>query len=171
MANTELADDLQRISNRASQIQEIIKDVFESNGVDLPERQYIFVGGEEETAHDDEQLTISFAALRLGVTPTSTGMFNPACPPGYIATYFVELVRCTPQTGKNNSRLKTSIAPGQSELDSYGRSRAIDAWLLLRVGQNIKNLPETLGQVDFGIVAQKEQGTMQAIRLSVEVMV
>lgn len=170
MANAEVPEDLRRIVTRAEEIQQIIQDVFAANGIDLPERQYIAIGAVEETAHDEEQLTISFASLREGVTPTSSSMYT-GCAAGYIATYYVELVRCTPQQ-KTAKRYGTdALAPTSEDMGTYGASRAVDAWLLLRSGQSIREILSTFNEVDFAVDTQKESGGVQAVRLSVDVMV
>lgn len=169
MAEAESSEDLLRISSRARDIHLIIKDIFASNKVDLPKRQYIYVGGEEDTAHDSDQLTISFAGLELKTTTTSTSMYTGGCYASFVATYIIEIVRCTPQA--TNKGKYADLAPAADKLDEYGSSRAIDSWLLVRVGQAIGSLPDNIGGNSFKLTAEKESGGVQAIRLTVDVMV
>ena len=183
MANTETSEDLNRIVTIAQEILDTINDVFESNGISLPSRQYKTVGPIEDTTHDftgdDGQLTVSFGGLRLGVTPNSNGMIRANCSANYIATFFIELVRCTPQPkGAGNSKnyggtntKYSSTAPQEDKMNSYGEIRMRDTWLLLRSAQNMQSMFGTLNDLGLNIVPGKEDGAVQAIRLSVDVLV
>lgn len=183
MANIETPEDLNRIVTRSQEFIETINDVFTSNGISLPARQYVTVGPIEETTHDfhgsEGQLTISFGNLRLGITPNSTGAIRGGCVENYIATFFIELVRCTPQPvgggnsknyGATNSKY-TNTAPKEDKMNSYGEQRMRDVWLLLRSVQNMRGNHSTLHDLATNIVPGKEDGGVQAIRLTVEVLV
>lgn len=173
MANLESQEDLLRIVTRANEIMDNIVDVFTSNGISLPEHRYIAVGPLEEVTHDfkangDGQVTVSFAGLRLGITPNSQGMVR-GCFPNYIATFNVELVRCTPQN-KTTSYGKNT-GPTAISSSEYAELRMKDSWLLLRAVQNVSTNHTTLHDLTTTITSGKEDGGTQAIGLTVEVLI
>lgn len=184
MANTETSEDLNRVGTRAQEILAIVNDVFTSNGISLPGRQYVTVAPLEDTTHDfsgdsDGQVTIAFSGLRLGITPSSSGIVRPGCGNTYIATYYIEIVRCTPQNGgagtsKNYGATNSKYGgtgPKIDSMNSYGEARMRDTWLLLRAGQALQGNHSTLHELSFNILAGKEDGGVQAVRLMVEVLV
>lgn len=183
MANTETSEDLNRIGSRAQEILDTIKDVFASNGISLPTLQYLAFAPIEETTHDftnkeEGQVTVAFGGLRLGITPNSPGIVRPGCNNNYIATYFIEVVRCTPQPkglgGVKNygaTSNKYTTAPQEDRMNAYGEERMRDVWLLLRAAQAIQGTHSTLHNLTYAIDPGKEDGAVQAVRLTVEVLV
>lgn len=84
----------------------------------LPDRQYVHVG---EPAHDCEQVTVSFSALRHGtVNVEYVEAFVAAVP--RVAEFAIEIVRCVP----------TEETPTVEALDGSAHEQMRDALIVLR---------------------------------------
>lgn len=100
-----------------------VKNAFDAQGIALPARQYLTVGGRGEVPHDTEQLTVTLEQVNAGfpgITAT-TGMqeYEPRT-----MTYLVEVVRQIPIPGDSDApagstsvsrfdRIKAEVANGQ----------------------------------------------------------
>lgn len=130
--------------------------LFEYEDVSLPDRQYLAVG---RTAHDCEQLTVSFQQMYLG--PPGARADQPVrCHSPRSVVLTVQLVRCIVMpTGR-------STTPNATATTDRTLSRMKDAWLLMDAVT--QSLDDNLGI--FGeVVVTDPQGEYQAIVLNVTV--
>lgn len=153
------SEDILRIASEAQRLLDIVGAVFQENSIELPERQYLAVGELGGTAHDKEQVTVSFGNMSDGL-PGSRGANPQACAASYMASFSVEIVRCTPQmTGGGYG---PGEPPAPSDISDYSVSRYIDSWLLVRVAQRFSG-----GKSEYTVTTGEDSGAMQAIVLSV----
>lgn len=68
-------------------------------GVTLPDRQYVTPG--VVPAYDDEQLTVSVLAVRVGILGRVIGAPIPECGALRYVSMRAELLRCTPTVGES----------------------------------------------------------------------
>ncbi len=153
------SEDLLRIATEAQRLLDIVGAVFQENEVDLPLRQYLAVGELGKTAHDKEQVTVSFGNMSDGL-PGASGANPQACVSSYMASFSVEIVRCTPQmTGGGYG---AGDPPSASALSEYAVTRYVDSWLLVRVAQRFAG-----GKSEYAVTTGDDSGQMQALVLSV----
>lgn len=131
---------------------ETVVSVFEQAGVALPTRRYTAFG---PTAHDCEQVTVSFQQLYLG-PPGDEASTPQKCDSPRTAVLLIEIVRCVP------TMTRTS-APSQLDLQTYADSRAIDAWMLMEAGMQAS--PDWLG-VLADVAPGEPSGAYQAVSMN-----
>lgn len=155
MYSLEFAESLKTLMDG---VLEAVLSVFEQAGVTLPARSYIAVG---QPPHDCEQVTVSFQQLYLG-PPGDEATAPQRCEAPRTAVLLVEIVRCTPQSGR-------TAGPSVESLSAYGGERAIDAYLLLEAGAKAAD------QWGLGTMADvspgNDGGAMQAISMNLIVAV
>lgn len=139
------------LATHVQDVLDIVVQTFSQAGVTLPSRQYITSGG---TAHDCEQVTVSFQQLYLG-PPGDQAAEPQRCEAPRSASVLVEVVRCIPSV---NSRTGVPDSAAQS---AFAVQQLIDAWLLLQAGTEM-SVFGILGDVTAG----EPQGTYQAMALS-----
>lgn len=101
----------------------MVQNSFSAQGVVLPSRQYLTIGGRGEVPHDTEQVTVTFEQTNAGFPglTVTTGMheYDPRT-----VNFVVEVVRQIPIPGESDGtpantsvgrfdRIKTEIAAGQ----------------------------------------------------------
>ena len=149
---------------------------YADHGVDLPTRRYLAVGGQGDTVHDCEQLTVSFEQGYSGL-PGNQAQEPVKCAGPRTGVYIVEVVRAVPQpnTDAANPATITPSRYGQevtgvqtlpAEVQStYARKQMVDAMLLmdagLRAGETM-----TVGAL-ADVSAGSPQGGYQAMTLVV----
>lgn len=128
---SEVYDPKSSIGNVLESVLNTIVSVFEQANVSLPERRYIYAGERGETAHDCEQLTVSFSQVYSGV-PGAQEPVVSRCDMPRSVTIYVELVRCIPD--KLVGRGQTRRAPSVEDMTMHAKVQGIDAWLLMDAG-------------------------------------
>lgn len=132
---------------------------FEEEGVDLPDRRYLATGA---TAHDCEQLTVSFVQMYLG-TPGDPAESPQRCDSPRSVVLSVQLVRCLPTTPPRASGPQPAAISGMTERQTQ------DAWLLMDGAFGpIQNL---WLDVLADVTVTDPQGQYQAIVLNLTVAV
>lgn len=173
-------DDLDRVSERADQILDLTVRYFQNNGVEVPEKTYLAMGGEDMVAHDNcSQLTVSLVNSRHGLpnpdTP-STLRVN-TCKKAFIVDFVIQVVRCTPSmssdsgaTSVRQQALQPSVSV--SALDESARRQMRDVFTLHRIAEEINDLPDQLGTaLNYNIVVGPDSGGLQAVSLIIPVNV
>lgn len=149
---------------------------YADHGVDLPERRYLAVGGQGDTVHDCEQLTVSFEQGYSGL-PGNQAQEPVKCAGPRSGVYIVEVVRALPSPNTDAANPATmvpsrygqevtgvQILPAEVQSD-MARKQMIDAMLLLDAGLRAG---ETLNLGALADVsAGSPQGLFQAMTLVV----
>lgn len=149
---------------------------YADHGVDLPARRYLAVGGQGDTVHDCEQLTVSFEQGYSGL-PGNQAQEPVKCAGPRTGVYIVEVVRAlpSPNTASANPATLVPSRYGQEvtgvqllpvEVQSQmARKQMVDAMLLmdagLRAGETLN-----LGAL-ADVSAGSPQGLYQAMTLVV----
>ncbi len=147
---------------------------YADHAVDLPTRRYLAVGGQGETVHDCEQLTVSFEQGYSGL-PGNQAQEPVKCAGPRSGVYIVEVVRALPSPNTPDAN-PTTLVPSRygqevtgvqilpAEVQSaHARKQMVDAMLLLdaglRAGETL-----TLGAL-ADVSAGSPQGLFQAMTL------
>lgn len=141
-----------------------INEVFASNQVSLPERQYYAVGPENTVAYDCEQMTITFKNVSDGLAYNDVPRML-SCQNMESGIFFVELVRCIPTTSA--SGMKVSAPPAQDITES-AKNMMRDAKLFREV---IKVVEEDYFMRDnpmYSISFGEPSGGFQSVQLSLK---
>ena len=154
-----MAEDLLRIAGEAQRLLDIVGAVFQENNIALPVKQFLAVGEIGKTAHDGEQVSVSFGNMSDGL-PGATGANPQACTASYQASFSVEIVRCTPKMASGG--YGKAAPPEASTITEYSVSRFIDAWLLVRVAQRFSGQKS-----EYSVTTGEDSGQLQGIILSV----
>ena len=95
MANASRIDD---VFEAAQKVLQTVRNISNEVGHELPDREYIIAG---TTAHDCEQLTVSFVGLNEGLPDQQT---RPNCVDPKTVVFLIDIVRELPQgTGRSAS--------------------------------------------------------------------
>lgn len=140
-----------------NEILDSIVGTFELNDVVLPERRFITVGG---TAHDCEQLSVSFDQLVSGPPGAQTEEVSRCNDPRTIALT-IELVRCIPTPKGRGSAVSTA------DLNYAATRMTGDAWLLMD-GAMSSQATEWLGALT-DVAVTEPSGGFQATVLNMVV--
>lgn len=135
----------------ADHILNTVVATYADHGVDLPERRYLAVGGQGDTVHDCEQLTVSFEQGYSGL-PGNQAQEPVKCDGPRTAVFVVEVVRELPQPNTAAAAPSTTVPAMYGEVKSgvqilpteaqsaIARKQMVDAMLLmdagLRAGEN-----------------------------------
>lgn len=166
--------ELTAISDRATEILEIVNTVYRDTGISLPERQYVTIGGLGTSVHDCPQVTVSFGSLDPSVSVSQP--INNACMDAFSATFVIEIVRCatpiaaegaTPAGGRRGSK---PLIPSAESLGLYGVDRMKDAVLLHEVAKAITEDYPVIGEVNYAL-GFTEASDMQGVTLTISVTV
>lgn len=150
----------------AEEILVVINDVFASNEVSLPERQYVAVGPENTVAYDCEQLTVTFKNVADGLAFNDVPRML-SCNDYNSGLFFVELVRCIPTVSGKATGLKLS-APTAESLNSHAKSMLRDAKLFREVVTIVDKLNSTIGNPMYSISFGEPSGAYQSVQLSIK---
>lgn len=141
-----------------------IREVFASNQVSLPERQYFAVGPENTVAYDCEQLTVTFKNVADGLAYNDVPRML-SCQNMESGIFFVELVRCIPTT--STSGLRTN-APSAEEMTESSKNMMRDAKLFREVVKVVEEdyymRDNPMYSITFGI----PEGGLQSVQLSLK---
>lgn len=160
----------------ADHILRTVEATYTEHGVDLPERRYLAVGGQGDTVHDCEQLTVSFEQGYSGI-PGNQAQEPVTCASPRTAVFIVEVVRALPLPNTISAapattnvpamygEVKTGVQVLPTDVQSdIARKQMVDAMLLmdagLRAGENTI-IKGSLADVTAG----SPQGGYQAISL------
>ena len=116
--------ELNDIVDVADHVLATINRVFAEAGVDLPERQYYIVGGQGQTVHDCEQVTVSWDQAYSGL-PQNEASIPATCDQIHTGSFIVEIVRQV-----NTTRAADGVATGAPNIPSRfggGVAGSVDA--------------------------------------------
>lgn len=148
----------------AENLMTTINEVFASNQVSLPERQYYAVGPENTVAYDCEQLTITFKNVADGLSYNDVPRML-SCQNMESGIYFVELVRCIPSTSASGMKIS---APSADSISEASKNMMRDAKLFREV---IKVVAEDYYMRDnpmYSITFSEPSGGFQSVQLSLK---
>jgi hypothetical protein len=161
----------------ADHILNTVVATYAEHGVDLPERRYLAVGGQGDTVHDCEQLTVSFEQGYSGL-PGNQAQEPVKCATPRTAVFIVEVVRALPLPNTAAANPSTPLAtpsrydgivssgvqvlPADVQSD-IARKQMKDAALLLDAGLRAGETTLTGSLAD--VTAGSPQGGYQAISL------
>ena len=132
----------------AGHLLDTINRVYQEEGVDLPDRQYYIVGGQGQTVHDCEQVTVSWDQAYSGL-PQNEASIPATCDQIHTASFIVEVVRqvntardaesvptgTTNMPGRYGGGTQGSVgAPDPADFMREAKLQMQDAVLLLRAG-------------------------------------
>lgn len=114
--------DLNDIIDMSEHLLETINRVYQEAGVAIPELQYYVIGGQGQTVHDCEQVTVSWDQAYSGL-PEAEASIPAVCDSPHTARFVIEVVRevktvrpyIDPNTGQ-------TIAPTKNRPAAYGRN-------------------------------------------------
>lgn len=147
---------------------------YADHGVDLPARRYLAVGGQGDTVHDCEQLTVSFEQGYSGL-PGNQAQEPVKCAGPRTGVYVVEVVRAlpSPNTAAANPATLVPSRYGQEvtgvailpvEVQSeMARRQMVDAMLLMDAGLRAGETMTVGAMAD--VSAGSPQGLYQAMTL------
>lgn len=160
----------------ADHILNTVVATYADHEVDLPTRRYLAVGGQGDTVHDCEQVTVSFEQGYSGL-PGTQAQEPVRCAGPRTGVYIVEVVRALPQPNTTAANPTTTVPSryGQEVTgvqilpadvqSAMARRQMVDAMLLmdagLRAGETM-----TLGAI-ADVSAGSPQGAYQAMTMVV----
>lgn len=133
-----------------------INATYEQEGFDLPARQYLAVGA---TAHDCEQLTVSFVQMYAGL-PGERADTPQKCNSPRSAVLSVQLVRkvAPPEGARGN------LPPDADHITQHTIEKMQDAWLLMDAAMSV--VDDYIGAL-ADIAITNESGGYQAVVLNI----
>jgi hypothetical protein len=147
---------------------------YADHGVDLPTRRYLAVGGQGETVHDCEQVTVSFEQGYSGL-PGNQAQEPVKCAGPRTGVYIVEVVRALPSPNTAAANPTTmvpsrfgqevtgvQILPQEVQSD-MARRQMVDAMLLMDAGLRAGETMTTGALAD--VSAGSPQGLYQAMTM------
>jgi hypothetical protein len=160
----------------AEHILNTIVTIYGEHGVDLPARRYLAVGGQGETVHDCEQVTVSFDQGYSGLPGNQA--FEPVrCSSPRTGVFVVEVVRsigtpntaaAAPDTMIPNRLAQVTTGVGVLPADvltEIAKKQMVDAMLLMEAGLRAGETTYTGSITD--ISAGSPQGAYQAMIMTV----
>jgi hypothetical protein len=147
---------------------------YADHGVALPERRYLAVGGQGETVHDCEQVTVSFEQGYSGL-PGNQAQEPVKCAGPRSGVYIVEVVRALPSPNTDAANPATTVPSryGQEVTgvqilpadvqSAHARKQMVDAMLLLDAGLRAGETLQIGALAD--VSAGSPQGLYQAMTL------
>lgn len=148
-------EDHDLIAEFMTAVRDRVVAVYEQANFDLPERRYITVGA---TAHDCEQLTVSFRQLYLG--PPNAPVNEPfRCNTPRTVVLVIEVVRKVALPGRNTP-------PSVEAIEAKTRAKTADASLLLTAAESALG-DDTLVVADVSCTSP--QGEYQATVLNMTI--
>lgn len=166
--------DPNEIADIADHILNTVVATFADHGVDLPTRRYLAVGGQGDTVHDCEQLTVSFEQGYSG-TPGNQAQEPVKCASPRSAVFIVEVVRALPLPNTASANPATTIPTRYGEevmgvavlppdvQSDIARKQMVDAMLLMDAGLRAGETTMTGSLAD--VSAGSPQGGYQAMSM------
>lgn len=169
------------IIDMAQHLLDTINAVYADAGIDVPDRQYYVVGGQGQTMHDCEQVTVSWDQAYSGI-PGNEASIPVVCDSIHTASFIVEVVRkvntirtpvdpmalpSSPTATKNLPGRYAGGTLGQESMASpedyirESQTQMRDAVLLLRAGL-LAGEATTTGTSIVDVSAGTPQGGYQA---------
>lgn len=145
----------------ANNILTAVENTFNSEGIELPARRYVTLGGQGTVAYDCAQLTVSWERNYSGLP----GMENPtisSCKGIHTGVFIVELVRDIPVSQN------ASIPPEPSLIQEAAEGLMRDAAVLYGAGSIAIEGNEILDKGTINIVAGSPGGAVQSIIMTIE---
>lgn len=174
--------DLNDIIDMAEHLIETINRVYQEAGVEIPDLQYYCIGGQGQTVHDCEQLTVSWDQAYSGL-PEAEASIPARCDQVHTARFVIEVVReystIRPYVDPNTGQVVAPTAnrpaayrnrTAQSQIDKVdpeimkreARTQMQDAVLLLRAGL-IAGEGTTTNNAVVDVAAGPPSGNFQAV--------
>lgn len=141
-----------------------INEVFGSNQVSLPERQYVAVGPENTVAYDCEQMTVTFKNVADGLAYNDVPRML-SCQAFQSGIFFVELVRCIPSTSASGMKVS---APSAQDITEASKNMMRDAKLFREVVDIVKEDPNIMDKPMYSITFGEPSGGFQSVQLSIK---
>lgn len=160
-------DNVADVYDMAETVLQTIREVYAENGTTLPNRQYVIVGA---TAHDCEQVTVSFMVLSDGLPNSSNGRTSAgACINPTNGTFLIEVVRDLPPV--SGGRNGASVVPTAIAITNTARTQMIDARLLSEVAHRMMQDSIFPGAGAYSIAAGAPSGLRQAMQMELNIAV
>lgn len=162
--------DINEFFEIAENILRQIELTYAEHEVGLPTRRYITVGGEGETVHDCEQVTVSFEQGFSGL-PGEQAQSPATCNSPRSAVFVVEVVRCIPtadSASASKSRYGSTTSLNNLSADTMteiAKTQMVDAMILLEAGLSAGENALTGALVD--VSAGTAQGGFQAMVMQI----
>lgn len=166
--------DPQEFAELADLILNTVVTTYADHGVDLPTRRYLAVGGQGETVHDCEQVTVSFEQGYSGL-PGNQAQEPVKCASPRSGVFIVEVVRALPSPNTDAANPATlvpsrfgqevtgvQILPAEVQ-SAMARKQMVDAMLLLDAGLRAGETLQLGALAD--VSAGSPQGLYQAMTL------
>lgn len=145
--------------------------VYSVNNKPLPLRQYLSVGGQGETVHDCEQVTVSFEQGYSG-TPGDQAQLPAKCNSPRTGVFIVEIVRCIPTTnttqdvaGRYGTANLNPQVPDPESLTAVSEVQMVDAYMLMQAGLQVAE--NTIAGALVDVSAGSASGGFQAMIMTV----
>lgn len=158
----------------AAAILEHIGEVYSEFETPLPLRRYLAVGGQGETVHDCEQVTVSFEQGFSGL-PGDQAQNPVKCDSPRSGVFVVEVVRCVPTAGTasgtgtdatpNRYGVNNVNAPEASAITAMAIIQMTDAMLMMEAA--LRFADNTLSGATVDISAGSASGAYQAMIMSI----
>lgn len=145
-----------KISWVMDSILQAVREEFQINGVELPERQFLTFG--ELPPHDCEQLTVTLIQSYIG-PPGDQAAGPQHCDGPRSGVFQVELVRCVADGAAENLRNK-KLGPDLTKITNYAHERAVDVWLLLDSSKRLSDYNQVIADATVGAVQGQFQGVI-----------
>lgn len=149
------------IADVMERILEGINNEFMSQSIDLPSRQFFDIGGQGETPHDCEQVTVSFEQMYNG-TPGNPDQVPTRCDGPRTGVFVIEIVRCTPQMTTGSSRAGGPKPPTEQALSASSIKQTQDAYTLMDAGLHVAESLSYIGGL-ADVTVSPEEGGYQAV--------
>lgn len=166
-----------QLFDMAKQVLDEVVAQFAEVGVELPERQYVHIGGMADTAHDCEQVTVSIEQHYAG-TPEEEALAGATCDTQRTVAFVVEVVRCIPNMQSKGGRGGAAYRPPNSEeMNKYSELRSQDMLIMLDTGAIISDkFYEFSGFMNgsgglFDVSPGSPSGNMQGVILNLTTIV
>lgn len=164
------------IAEVAEHILNTIVETYGEHQVDLPLRRYLAVGGQGQTVHDCEQVTVSFEQGYSGL-PGNQAQEPVKCNSPRTAVFVVEVVRSIPvANGPDTASAETSVPSRYGQVNGISalsaekhtevaKKQMVDAMLLMDAG--LRAGETTLTGTITDVSAGTAQGGYQAMQMTV----
>lgn len=110
-----------------------INATYSGYGVSIPTKQFLDMGGQGETPHDCEQVTVALEQVYNGL-PGNPEQVPSQCAGPRSGVFIIEVVRCMPGMQTRSRGATTLMPPTADALTTVARTQATDAWLLMDAG-------------------------------------
>ena len=148
----------------AENLMTTINEVFASNQVSLPERQYYAVGPENTVAYDCEQMTITFKNVSDGLAYNDVPRML-SCQNMESGIFFVELVRCIPSINATGMKINN---PSAVDMTESAKNMMRDAKLFREVIRVVKEDYYMRDNPMYSITFGEPNGSFQSVQLSLK---